>query len=129
MYYTNLDLSWDKRRSTRPLYRLLQATNLSPKQIDVLYKSCLNLGQQEQHQAPLQIAAGNQFVPKTNRCIIQILVKPGTKATAPGLFTDCYRQPICPQTKRCVIHILIIFGTKPTAAGPFTDCRRLSIFI
>ena len=82
---------------------MLQAVNLylslSPKQIDVLYNFQLILGQKQLQQAPLQIAAGSQFVPKTNGCTIQLPINPGTKAAAAGPFTDCCRLSICPQNK------------------------------
>ncbi len=39
MCYTTPHYTWDKSSRSRPLYRLLQAVNLSPKQMDVLYNS------------------------------------------------------------------------------------------
>jgi len=55
----------------------------------VLYNFHLTLGQKQQQQARLQIAASNQFVPNTNRCSKQLLIEPGTKAATAGPFTDC----------------------------------------
>ncbi len=48
----------------------------------VLYNFHLILGQKQPQQAPLQIAAGSQFVPKTNECTIQLPITPGTNAVA-----------------------------------------------
>jgi len=73
------------------------------KKIDVLYNFQLILGQKQPQQAPLQIATGSQFVPKTNGCTIQLLINPGTKAAAAGPFEDCCRLSIfilfCPPNK------------------------------
>jgi len=96
-----------KPATAGPFHRLLQAVDpylvLSPKQMVSLYNFHLILGQNQQQQAPLQIAVGSQslssFVPKTNRCIIQLPFNPGTKPAAAGPFTDCCRLSICPQNK------------------------------
>ncbi len=69
--------------------------------IGILARSLLVLDadNMQPQQAPLQIAAGSQFVPETNRCTIQLSFNPGTKAAAAGPFTDCCRQSICPRNK------------------------------